>query len=245
MTSDAVLLLTMTVNVNSGLGLTVLDPAVRLQQYSEALELWFASGAFSRIVICENSGYDGRTLRDSAACQAFLGNGGEFEYLSFLPGNRDEIQARGKGLGEMGILRHALTNSHLIAKATHVAKMTGRLYLRNIRKLLDAVGNDLPDLLVNFSMRLNNCDSRFFLATKDCLVKYLFAREDELDDRSGMYMEKVLMRAVLSAMSEGERVRIPATAPWFQGTSGSMGVMYGFPYMEQLNLEIKRRVLKW
>ena len=122
-----VILLTSCVNPN-GMSKTALqDVGMRKQQYIEALRFYLQNTDLS-IVFVENSGAD---FRDEF--ESFIDKG-RLEYITFWGNDYDK--KFGKGYGEAIIIRYALDNSEILKKADIVIKITGRLKIDNIGKII-------------------------------------------------------------------------------------------------------------
>lgn len=245
-TSKPPLLLTGTIVPQSQSKLKVIDPNLRARQYKKTIELWCNSHLFSQIIFCENSGYPGNSLINGQVVDDFLKNGGSVDYLTFLPANMNDIQTYGKGLGEIGIIQHALKHSEVLKNALVIVKCTGRLYVKNASKILRKTpSSENFAINANLSMRLCNCDTRFFVSSPTFLKTYLFPLIKDLDDSKGKYIEKVMVRAILRAAADGKTWTVPDCAPWYSGQSGSTGSIYGFPWKENVSTFIKKFLLKW
>ena len=119
-----ILLLTACINPN-GMTMTALsDKEERREQYVKAINYYLKNTKFP-IVFTENSGTDISTLFENAI------KSGRLEYLSF---DGNHAKERGKGYGECEIIQYALKNSTTIqsAKDKRIAKITGRLIIKNI-----------------------------------------------------------------------------------------------------------------
>ncbi len=129
------LLLTATVDPQGMKGANF-DPDVRAQMYVEALNFYVS--AFESepekqwsIVFGENSGYPAGKILDLVKKTANV----TIEYLSL--GTEGFDQTKGKGYNETLLLRMVAEQSKYIAEAACFFKLTGRLKVLNILKLLD------------------------------------------------------------------------------------------------------------
>ena len=95
-------IITGTVNPPQQMGqLTLRDEKERLRQYEESIRFFLESGAFSKIVFCENSNYG--TEGFSQLLEIAEREGIELELLSFQ-GDTKESCIHGKGYGEGEII---------------------------------------------------------------------------------------------------------------------------------------------
>ncbi|HJY77456.1 MAG TPA: hypothetical protein VKE95_12530 [Burkholderiales bacterium] len=223
------LLLTATIHVRSTALTARVDPQQRLADYAAALAFWLRVGGIERIVFCENSGADLAPLQRAAAR---LAPDRQVEWLGFTGAALDP--ARGKGLGEAQIIEHALAKSKALSGDGYVLKATGRYTVPNIAHVLprtSAVSG--PDVICNLHENLARADSRLFFATPAFLARYLLPRCAEIDDSRSVFLEHVLARAVLRAVSEGLRWELPRQRPDIRGVSGTWGGRIGSPFGER------------
>jgi hypothetical protein len=195
------------------------DPAVRRADYAKALHFWLATRAASAVVFCDNSG---AAIDDFAAAARARPNA---EVLSF--GGLENAATRGKGYGELGILRYALEHSAALANADAIMKVTGRLIVRNAETLVTRLGAADADVLCDLRRNLQVADARVFCATPAFLRNYLLPRAEEIDDLAGNTFEVVLARAVHRALSEGGRWAMLPAAPDLDGVAATADEPYG------------------
>lgn len=221
------LLLTATVNVGSTAMTARVDPAQRLSDYAAALRFWLRVEGIDSIVFCENSGADLAPLERAAGPLAR-----RVEWLGFTGPEIDP--SRGKGIREAAIIEHALAESKSLRAGGHVLKATGRYRVPNIARVLPrrAPGR-VPDIVCNLHENLLRADSRLFLATPEFLAQYLLPRCEEIDDTRSVFLEHVLARAVLRAVSDGLRWELPRARPDIRGISGTWGVGIGSGFGER------------
>src|ERR1700741_4246136 len=216
------LLLTATIHVGETALTARTDPAQRLADYAAALRFWLSAGGIDSIVFCENSGADLAPLKKLS---------GEVEWISFIGPALDP--ARGKGIREAVLIRHALTVSKSLRDG-YVLKATGRYTVPNIARVLPRpAAQPGPDIICNLHENLLRADSRLFLATPAFLENYLLPRCDEIDDSREIFLEHVLARAVLRAVSEGARWELPRRRPDIRGVSGTWDVGIGAAFGER------------
>jgi hypothetical protein len=232
------IVLTATINPGETPFLAIRDPAERLADYRRALAAWLTSPVAHPVVLCENSGADLAPLEATAAESS---RGRDLELFGF-EGNRI-AQSKGKGAGELEILRHVLAESRIVAEADLVLKVSGRYYIQNIRSLLRrtlALGS--ADIYVDLWWYLANSYSDCFLATPEFIGTHLLPRADAVDDQAGSYFEHCLARAVLASVAENGRWLPLGSAPRLVGSSGTHGgsVADGLP--RRILGAVRRRV---
>lgn len=123
-----ILLLTACVNPD-GMAYTALqDPAVRMDQYVNALR-YYIDNTDLKIVVCENtcSDFSGQFAKEKSI--------GRLEYLTFDGNGYD--RSLGKGYGEALIMQYALLHSQTIRQSDgYVVKVTGRIIVENIQEII-------------------------------------------------------------------------------------------------------------
>jgi hypothetical protein len=108
-----------------------------------------------------------------------------------------------------------------------VLKVTGRLTLRNARRLILSLAGSEEDVRCDLRRNLTVSDSRIFFASSGFLRDFLVPRIGEVDDAHGVYLEHVLARAVHRALAEGRKWAPLPTKPRIRGQSGTTGAVYG------------------
>jgi hypothetical protein len=216
---SVVLLLTATVDPGDTIKVMRRDPAVRLSDYQRALSYWLSAGAARRIVFCENSHYDLRSLEIVAAAQ----RESEVEFISFS-GNRNGA-IKGKGYAEVEMMAHALETSRLLRAADIIVKCTGRLTVRNAPQLFRSIPQSDFDVMCLLYRHLSFADSRLFAATQQFFRSYLLPNLPMLDDAAGVYLEHALACAATRAVSERRRWLPFPIYPLIRGISATDGTM--------------------
>lgn len=142
------------------------DSKIRLCQYLEALK-FFIENTNLPILFVDNSGYD---LSDNKFIKDLVSSG-RLEIISYFAS--EEIRLKGKGQGELDIIRYAMDNSEFIKHAEYIIKITGRVKINNIKDLIKTTINlGLKDKKRKYVIgeRLFKADyiqSYFFIAHKD------------------------------------------------------------------------------
>ncbi len=114
-------------------GLKRSDPAVRMQDYLDAFEFYLSlpDDAVDRVVLLENSDTDLTPFRELAARRK---GAKRIELLGFQANDHDPNL--GKGYGEFRMLDIGLERSILLKEPTPMWKVTGRLRIRNLARLV-------------------------------------------------------------------------------------------------------------
>lgn len=136
-----ILLMTATITPDNSPELARTDPALRLEDYAQALDFYIGQlgtagkrGAIDAIVFAENSDSDVASLR---ALARERGAGERVEFIANY--GRHSFPGRDRSVGESALLDHAMATSRLIAAAGAAAvvwKITGRYRVRNLAAMV-------------------------------------------------------------------------------------------------------------
>lgn len=212
-----IILLTGCINPKGMAFTTLSDQEERKAQYINAIQ-YYLSNTSSKIVFSENSGTDISSLFKDAI------ESGRMEYLSFH-GNQDKT--RGKGYGECEIIEYALDNSKLIhsSKDQRIAKITGRLIVRNIKGILrwHKLLFSKQTVFCTINSDLSFPDSRLIVAPVSFYKAFLHSKE-LINDSKGYYFEHALCETL---KRENDYSYSPFLfMPCIEGVSGSTGEIY-------------------
>lgn len=211
------LLLTATIDPGATLFVQRRDPQTRLRDYLSALEAWLSCGAVSRVVFCENSGFDLSPLRRLAARYDEY----SVELISFQGNEAGAV--RGKGYTELKLIEHAMRVSSVLSDSDIVAKCTGRLTIGNAVPLFEAIAASDFDVMCPLARGLSVADSRIFAATPAFMREHLLTRIEMIDDRRQVNVEHALACAAVSAVANRMVWRPFPMFPRIRGVSGSTG----------------------
>ncbi len=212
---DIVLLLTGTIQPNSMDVLAVTDPEIRKQHYLEAISFYLASTPY-KIVFSENSG--------TSLAEHFP----KSDRLEFLVFQSPVINPdKGKGWKELEIIEYSLNNSRLIESESLILKITGRLKVLNINKIVEPTINMMLDnnkLVLSNIYRKLKMDSRCFLFTKE-FWPYLRKHGNYIS--FNFSFEKALWQAIVEFKIEGKGTYKQFSQPLrINGISGGFGTPY-------------------
>jgi hypothetical protein len=212
-----ILLLTGCINPN-GMTMTALsNQEERKKQYVEAIHFYLSNTRYP-IVFSENSGTDISHLFKKEI------QSGRLEYLSFS-GNQNK--EKGKGYGECEIIQYALNNSKIIhfVKDKRIAKITGRLIIRNINSIVRGHSILFPQKTVFCAINSNLSfpDSRFIIAP-ECFYQTFLKSKEAINDTQGYFFEHTLCDTIK------REKQLPYSRfllmPQIEGMSGSSGEIY-------------------
>lgn len=207
--------LTATVTPASSSGLSLSDPNQRRAQYRATAHWWGKEGwrrGFD-VLVAENS-YDD--------LDAWLPPG-----VGGLRCPMSETPERGKGSGEVGILKSVIRHEgRRLLERPWLAKCTGRLTLANPSGVLPLEPERSAFVSCRPSADFAEVDARFLVASPSVWDKHLLTFESDIDDRRGLYFEHVLAKGVNSALLDGVKLRPFRRVPRFRGSSGTSGLKY-------------------
>ena len=209
---NLVLLLTACINCD-GMPFTNLNNAeTRKRQYIDALTFYLRYTS-ENIVFVENSGTDISSL--------FKGYQDRIEFLCFN-GNSFFDKRKGKVYGEALILEYDISNSNFITSDTLIFKLTGRLQLININRLLKYV--DKFERTSVYIAPPQNCsvDSRCFISNKAYLENIFLKKKHFINDSKGYYFEHLLFDTLNDNIDSIRVHKIPFFLHW-EGISASLG----------------------
>ena len=207
-----VILLTGCINPD-GMAYTALNNTEeRKAQYVNAIRYYLNKTNYS-VVFAENSGTD-----ISFLFQDFI-DSGRFECLSYM-GNQNK--EKGKGYGEAEIIEFAINNSRLIDEKSIIAKITGRLIINNINRIIEPLKKNTDFVSCQFHSDLKFADSRLVCATTAFYHHFLKYKE-QINDSIGVYFEHILSSSVIN--SNMRYIPFPEE-PMIIGTSGTTGDIY-------------------
>ena len=211
------ILLTATVTPQVVWDLHIREPAVRRAQYVESLRRWIpaAERQEADLVIVENSGEDlERLVRDA------VGRVRSSVHLLPAPPPSDADVARGKGAAEAAMMDLFCATFPEDDPAEPWYKATGRLFVRNLDRCIPAV---LPEcsVVARVALNMRQMDTRFFGASAGVWRRHFVDAGRQVDDHQEIFLERVLVRRLLTAMGEGTQLMRFAAQPAWYGRSGT------------------------
>lgn len=216
----------------SGMTFTKLqNPEKRKSQYIDSIK-YYLNHTENLIVFVENSGTDISAEFPNPEDKKRL------EIITFFGNNFDKN--KGKGYGEMMILKHAFQHSILIQESVSICKITGRYKLLNIKSILKSYQKHTCNIMVDLPRQLKYADSRLFIADRIFFQKFLFQTAELINDSAGYYFEHALNRAVLLSIAEEKFNYLPFKYhPRLKGESGtdSLNYDYSFSYWFPQNVK--------
>jgi hypothetical protein len=218
MRNNICLLLTSTIEIQNKSLVQRNNTQQRLRDYKEALRSWLTrQKSISKIVFVDNSGYPLEEFKVLVESNNNLFNK-QIEFLSCDPYEVSKLDRSG---GELKTIDYALEKSEIMKDCAYFAKITGRLFIRNIDKIVDNLPNYFH-IVSNFSNNLTNMmtvliffDKGFY---KEKIAKYSVLN---VNDQKREYIERVYAKAGHRAIGEDYRWFPFSHEPIIDGMSGT------------------------
>lgn len=238
------------------------DPELRLEDYLKSLDFYLDIDKkyIDKIIFAENSGSDLSRLKQLVQKKANK----QVEFISFVS-QCDPLL--GKGYSELNILDKATTESELIMENDFIWKVTGRLRVINLEKIIaNAPANydcycDLRNLPVHFLKLVKDgwvwngfrwMDTRIFSCSVKGYKKYILNKNEQMTKPynhplGNSYMiENFLFEIFYQAYKDGDNI-VPRfkVQPIIEGVRGQSNRSYQtFQDICKMNLRrVSRKVL--
>nr|WP_293104108.1 hypothetical protein [Okeania sp. SIO2F4] len=137
----------------------------------------------------------------------------------------------GKGYGECLLIEKGLEKSRLINTVSHFAKITGRIYLKNMTQILESVREDYDCLceykdqgwriikLWGVKGAKPYCDNRFLVFSNKFYLQFIRLLHQQHQERC-FYIETQFYEAFKQLEKEQMIISIFLVSPDFQGIAG-------------------------
>lgn len=252
--TDVTLVMTSTIDVNGMPSSSRPDPLQREQDYLGTLTYYVNRHPdVRRIVFIENSGWPLDRLKQSVSRRNPHGKAVEFISLNCNQFPR----TLGKSYGEMLLLDQGLGRSLVAAKAPYIAKVTGRIYVDNLTRVLRSVRNpfdlmvDLRDhgLYERLRIRAGDryADSRFFVVSLRFYNEVLRGKYAQLDEGNLKFVETLLYNIAKDPRYADRTLRRFPIEAYYRGLAGHRDKRYDSP-REHLKRSVRgsiRRLAPW
>ncbi len=210
----------------------LIDEAVRLKQYEERINQYILKTDFDDIIFIENSGYpfDFESYQKIAKKKSK-----RFEFISMKP-NMDKVRELGKSYGEAELIDYAMKNSQLIKEHDIVYKITGRIFIRNWRKILRTKYNGKNEFIsIN---KADWCKTDFFKVYKNDYLQCIYGIGQKCNEKEGIDLEKAYYHQLKKSKIEVTSFKV---YPRLEGIFGTTGQRYDKPIWKIIifNLLIK------
>ena len=252
--NELTLVMTASIDPNGmPLAASVVEPVKREQDYANSLSYYLKEHPrVRRIVFAENSNWPLDKLRQIAVEQS---GGQEVEFCSFSL--NDFPREWGKSYGEMLLLDHVFAQSRLLSRSRYVAKVTGRIILRNLTAMLEPAPvpfdfyADLRDHPLyewaGIAASGHHGESRFFVLTPQFYEAHFRGKYPLLKESEGNYLETLVYRIVKQTMPLGGVFGRFKTEPEYRGVAGHHDKSYSSQRerWKQFVRGTSRKVMPW
>jgi hypothetical protein len=249
------LLLTATIDIK---GMPKAYPTLaeqRQEDYYNSLKYYVTNHPqIQKIVFVENSGYSLDRVLDAVKENP---HNKQVEFISL--NCNDFPRILGKGYGESLLIDQGIQQSELIKTVTHIAKITGRIYLLNLTKILEKIKKpydclcDFKDQgyiikrLLGENTACPNSDTRFLVFSKALYQQYFQPLHHE--HKNGcFYFETKYYHAIINSKKEFKVITRFPIEPNFRGVAGHFGGKDYSSKPEQIKYIIRsftRKIAPW
>jgi hypothetical protein len=211
------------------------DTNLRIGYTLESIKLWAKHHPTLEIVLCDGSGYDFSKMisEDDHLVQANI------EVL-FFQNDSARVRDKGKGYGEAQIVQYALENSKTLARHPFFSKCTAKLFLKNYSEITMRFSGSInieKGYLSIMSTNFNDCDTRFYITSKEYYRRHLLDSYHFVDDPKGIYLEHVFAQKIKESGVSNVDFRCKPLLQGYSGTSGK--------YMDLPDETKKRQLIRW
>ena len=194
----------------------------RKEQYYDSLERCIRSEAFTRIVFCDNTAAGTAFFEPLYALAESLSV--QLELFSFS-GDSEAVTRQGKGYGEGEIMEYVMANSKLVKESDYMVKLTGRLSVDNLKKIVSRMDKNCCYFNIPNRTRREMADTRFYAMPIKLFQDFLQKEYVRVDDKNGYYLEYVYTDII---KKNGLRTYNMPLYPRITGLSGSTGAVYTY-----------------
>lgn len=221
-----ILLVTAAINIeNKNVPFTkIVSKNYRIEQYENALD-WLIENTpnLDGIVFCDNTNF---LLQNANIIEKADRYKKKLEVMAFQS-DYESVVKQGKGYGEGEIIKFALQNSKLLAEADNFYKLTGRLIVKNLNKVISESSKYINYFIVHPAEFSGSAlvSTVFYKVNVDFYRKNLIDTYKKVDDLNGVYLEKLFYNVLLDC---GTNIRSFPIFPKISGKSGSTGDLYDY-----------------
>lgn len=223
------ILLTGTIDVSNSSGgvnyVVINNTLERLKQYESAIEKYIKLSSFDRIVFVETSNYKFDESRFSSLASSY---NKRFEYITFQ-GDYEKVKEKGKSYGEAEAILYGIKNSKLLENEETIYKGTGRIFLRNSKKIVkhkDKIRNEF----ISFSkIDYGRCVTWLFKFNKSDYLKYFADCQYQCNESIGKDIEKVFFEIIVDNNIEQKPFN---QYPRMNGIIGGLGIKYDKSFLK-------------
>lgn len=239
--SDVLVFLTATFNAGTTPEVKRRDPGDRERDSLEAFRTWMSMPCNADFLFCENSDADLNSFRKVAESHK------EKNLITFLSfaGNKG-AQKKGKGYGELEMLRYAFDAFPEIKDYRYIIKVSGRYQVLNGAQVVDEIRTMSSDLICDIHANLTYGDTRTCAFKPHIALAHLLPYQEELDESRGVVIEHLMAKCLhRTLLAGGSWAPLPCT-PYCNGISGSWNTpQRDARLIARVKQDLKRKAAKW
>ena len=230
---DVVLVLTGCIIPNYNDTVKIRNTKERCAQYKRAIE-WYYNNTPYKIVFCDNSGY--------SLAYDFRNRNDRIEILTYNSGW--EGFDRSKGYKEMEILEYVWSNSQYVKHGKLFVKITGRLILLNICKIINYLRNkSVKQMVCSYqNSRKPFSDCKFIFFTNNFWPILLSYKEKIYQSNN---FEHITYDAIKEAVAKGIQFIYPPVLDNVDGIGGGSGIIYNKSKLDYFMSNIKHQIRRF
>ena len=237
--SDVLVFITATIHCGLTPEVKRNDPEERKRDYLTAFKYWMTLDCDADFLLCENSNAD---LSSFSEVAKRLGRS-NVRLVSFA-GN-DGAERKGKGYGEIEMLRHAFEVIPELKDYRYILKVSGRYVVKNGADIIARVSRTKADLICDIHANLTYGDTRTVAFKPEVALRHLLPFQEELDETSGVIIEHLMAQCVhRTLLAGGSWAPLPCT-PFCEGISGSWNTPQRDTLLYRIKQSIKRKIAYW
>jgi hypothetical protein len=238
--SDVLVFITATINCGQTPHVKRRDPKEREQDYLNAFRTWMSVDCNADIIFCENSEADLSSFREAAAEH----KGDTTVQLISFDGNAG-AQNKGKGHGEIEMLRYAFDVMPELKDYRYIIKVSGRYRIANSLEIIRRIREMSADLICDIHANLTYGDTKTVAFRPHVALSHLIPYQEELDEARGVIIEHLMARCLhRTLLAGGSWAPLPCT-PICDGISGTWNAPQRGTQLYRIKQGIKRRLAQW
>lgn len=141
----------------------------------------------------------------------------------FFKGNESLVKCHGKGAGEFEIMNYIIQNSKLIKTVSSFVKITGRIEIRNLSKIIRKCKNNRNYFQIHYPRYKEKYVETVFYKIKLSDFKKFTEIDKLVNDSKGIYYEHVIYKQLVNKKIKFYYFPV---YPIIRGISGSTGGLY-------------------
>lgn len=188
------------------------------------------------IVFIDNSDYRSDRIKK------VISTAPESEYLSF----KSIESSKGKGHGELEILKYGLKNSTILLQHKNIIKISGRYIISNFLEFYTKLNLNSSTHYCNYSRNYSWSDTRIMILNLEYINRYLFPTMDQLlDEPNYSRFEGVYAKAIHLFQYDGGVVSLWPVYPFYDGVKGDNGKQIKFSLIKKFKYYLFYKVKKF